>query len=409
MKKNGLIVLLSLFLLTALANYSFATTSSTESEATSSSSITYAPSTTNNSSYIDKRMLNWVSIPGGTLMHSPGYGSEPKGWKIFHRTYLQKISMEMLDSVPDIVMRKMFTSTKYFPMPFARLPYNDTPVETIPHSLVENENENKLLGIFTYYPEPDEPEENVIVRLVKEAKRVTMMGRVHIKIKTRGYGKTGGFSLPTSGAASTIGKSDNQMASIAVAPILGTSYAESLDRAIVKIFCYPPDLTDEQKLARAALITPEEEVTEPIFPEGMDPILFDFDEYKIKDSEMHKIQVISDFIKRVWLQLGPNERIVFLGSCSKPGETGYNDVLGAKRASAVFWESTDEKRTGIPREKLRGKVIHLSGGNRQFFFDSDRLNQRVDIAVMNIGTLKKSPPLPPVTIKNKDSKDKEKS
>ncbi|MDA3840678.1 MAG: hypothetical protein PF572_06370 [Patescibacteria group bacterium] len=375
-----------------------ATLTETSSEATGTATITYSPTTSNYSTSVDKRFLSWVNTSIG-FIHPPGYGSDVKGWKTFYKPYLQNISADMLSSVSNITTRRFFTSTNYFPMVFARLPDNNDPVETISEFPTENENENKLLGILTYYGTPDEPLENIVVRLTKKAKEETMLGRMLIQSKYRGYGEVGGISLPATGGISKVlgpsGSKDDKMGSIVVGPVLGKSHAESLDRSIVKMFCYPPDLTVEEKVELAKSKPAELEVQEPFFPAGMQAVMFDFDDSRIKESEFGKIQDIANFIKDAWYKLGPNERILLIGSCDQVGEIAYNDALGGSRAENVFWAATDPILTGMPREKLYGKVAHVSGGNRKLYFPKDDLNRRVDIGVVNIGTLANSTLLPP--------------
>jgi peptidoglycan-associated lipoprotein len=63
---------------------------------------------------------------------------------------------------------------------------------------------------------------------------------------------------------------------------------------------------------------------------SIDTVLFDYDSFKVRDSEVAKIEKVAEFLKK-----STDVQLVIEGNCDERGSAEYNMALGEHRALAV--------------------------------------------------------------------------
>ena len=104
-----------------------------------------------------------------------------------------------------------------------------------------------------------------------------------------------------------------------------------------------------------------------------EPILFDFDQYNIAQSEREKVVQVANFLKQ-----NPNAHLLIEGYCDWKGTPAYNKSLGERRASNI-------KEFLIELGADQNRIDTLSIGDESAIpnatKDQARLDRRADFVI----------------------------
>lgn len=379
-----------------------------DSDASSSSSLTYAP--TYNSTGGDKRGLLGVGKmdPGYIYPLPPIFAKE--GWKIWvpPPTYAKGITQEMIQGLASPAKGNLKAWATFNP--------NKDPIIPLSYYPVGNAIE---MGNGIYYGWEKNGLTNTIMFIAGEIKRETQSNHILFLYQMRPK-PTG--QVRALGTAGIIGKAMGPAAS--ADDIAGTmAFGSGIGKAwsyIEEDFIFwpiaftsagtPPLRSKETTSAEKNLGPHPQTVNLNISISGIDakaeqqsatkPIIyapsaiyFATDRYDIIGQE-ENLRQIADYLTDIWNQIKAEGKLVWLrGSCDIRGREGYNDTLGMNRgetASIAIGRLMSER--GIHPREIADTFRYASSGEHQLQFKNHDMNRRVDVIIGKTITQELPPP-----------------